>query len=1006
MVGDPIKERLQSMSLKDIKNSKEYKLIQRSLHKSSVKFKDTDTLRSFTKLSKKALIDVIANGGTQYDINIRKNNTSKSTLDDCNFFTLQQLKNHRCFHDARENMGKGRNTKSKICRVMSEFPDDKCLKNMVIEKIEKNKLDLQSILSDYDEKKSTNQFSLTNKDLEVLISKKNMKNIKKTAQYEYLKDFFRTTRLKFEYNGKLYSFGSLPRKKLIEIMTSFGEEYFFVKYDHELCSFFLKKEIVKSDCYRSLTSDDRRTHRRKEDICAIIKLNDKDCLRDMALKKIEHVKGVLYSNFVDHVSDEFVVIFENAVKSRLDILPINVNDALLQFEKTLLYIFEDLFQFDFLIEEILLFINNISDLDMRYFLQTTYDIRSAMLLSFFSLNTTIIVTQYKEFIMNVWDIDSDFSNIDIARGNSYVLNAREMKSLCPYYLPDGGKFYTTKETRDHDFTTRSEHVSSLTESVVDSYVILLNENEKRKYGDMIKRLVLSSVTDPKMLKERLDNIEFELLSFDRLFIPMKRDLYHWFLFVINFDGKCFELYDPMMYKADFIFEYVEVLQKYFDNYFSHDEKWWYKLDVMKRNESDELAHVCDSGMYVCQFMNFYLNRKSDIENVVDISNTTLLFESRFTMFIDLVQNHLNIRDEFYIHDKMHEHKFLFDVIVSRFDHYFGVDGVCYIVIAKILNRLKKLFKTHEKIDNIYIRSAANALFLTGAVAHDVRSRFGDSHAVLDLVKCFFNLVTENVREFHGDFKNQVLVGESFLKGLSLSSNFDSEISSTFFDDTKTLNFRFMTENMISDYISCLASGSKCRCNEYISSILKYMDNDKVWKILKRPLNFKKNGRCKEIDTHRVYFLTHLVFMCNNYGVDKMNSLFIDTYACIVYEVLESWFLQLHDIYQQNGYDGLKKNMEVFFEICTCLLAIGTMDGFFIKDNFYIWFLCIDILKKGNMSMFENEPIMTSTKNNVFYPDITKSTSAFYTDFHSHIIIAMFLSAASKYTYVFINEKMN
>jgi hypothetical protein len=128
--------------------------------------------------------------------------------------------------------------------------------------------------------------------------------------------------------------------------------------------------------------------------------------------------------------------------------------------------------------------------------------------------------------------------------------------------------------------------------------------------------------------------------------------------------------------------------------------------------------------------------------------------------------------------------------------------------------------------------------------------------------------------------------------------------------------------------------------------------------------------------HRVYFVTHVVFVLTSYGA-------VSTDICVpkkdrekFVRVLQRWYNQITER------KATWPNLELFLEICICLVYFGESTADKVLYD--------ELLKLGSEHHFHLAKLGVKSTENVFFPPINARSPEFLTDYHSHILVAMFL----------------
>jgi hypothetical protein len=155
-----------------------------------------------------------------------------------------------------------------------------------------------------------------------------------------------------------------------------------------------------------------------------------------------------------------------------------------------------------------------------------------------------------------------------------------------------------------------------------------------------------------------------------------------------------------------------------------------------------------------------------------------------------------------------------------------------------------------------------------------------------------------------------------------------------------------------------------------------------WDEIQKPLSFTKTDHISGHDDHmhRVYFVTHVILMANQYGNSTVSTLLSGDLQIRLFRVLSAWFVDI-----TTRPHGIQKNRECFGEIAYCLLYVQSdvLPGRF-------WTCFTNELIRGTTTAFENAPFGHSTPQNVFFPDDTR-IQGFMADYHAHMIMLCYFT---------------
>lgn len=203
-----------------------------------------------------------------------------------------------------------------------------------------------------------------------------------------------------------------------------------------------------------------------------------------------------------------------------------------------------------------------------------------------------------------------------------------------------------------------------------------------------------------------------------------------------------------------------------------------------------------------------------------------------------------------------------------------------------------------------------------------------------------------------------------------------------------------TDRLCLNYLAQLAQGNECRAQEWVQKGFKELQTR--WEDLRKPLVFR--GQYVQGDPQlRFYFVAHVVLVATAYGT-RAPSLGVNETMCWenIAGLLCSWIQCMGEVPVR-----ILGNVEVFFEAAYVLMYMHRLHPTRKVYTDLIGVLRIItearnlIEERANQRSIANIPVQQSPYflrncNNVFMESISTCNIATISDYHGHIILALFL----------------
>lgn len=916
-----MKRKLAGMSIKELKNSPEYKVIYDSVKNTNMKYVNNGKIKSFNKLPKKEIVNVILKGGIQTDLQSAVNNTSEN----CDFFKLKELRQHPNYKIAKQlDIDLPNKNKNETCKAISNLSAD-TYEKMVKDKIEKNHLKLFEIQSN------------DNNDLPTNISL-----LKNTREYKIVYDFFKSTKIKFTVKcvmktksdqTRTVPFKDLNKEKVNEIISQFGVELLLDKYKLEPCLFFSRNEIITLDCYANLPRGLDKANKSLKELCILINETQENCLRIHAERKIKKTNDLLKSDFqvqmkkqceskkkaksVKHSVDISQGVKE-MIKKRLQKLEIRDFESRRIFEliqKTLLKIDKSHNSNEKLNTYMKMFIENIDHENINFVLKKKNSeiVLNRLFRSFvFAYMPKNITKDQKYFIQDILNIHDDkLNDMHITNNMDYTVNVKDVKAL---------------------FTNR---ITKFTHSVVEKYISLLNSIEDKKFGKKNRNKIIlhtdffdTNVFDDKRKEDLLEK------TYHHILIPSF--LYNQFnLTILNFN----ELTIDYVVLGERIVRPLEAkITKIVDIF--GKKKWKQKVY--------QLTFI-PNEFWICMFLKLYLNVNSEtkktIELIYDMSEKFPQNETfKEEMLLELVSRNLGNykRENLFVF----EHFINFSKQENMYSKTFGNKSL-YKLMIKSLENCRQLFEIQEnemRKDNNYnymfCHIGTTCLLHIGSMKKVINQQIEEKRDELiinanNTYKSILKEIENESKKYEFDIHikySKILMSESKHK-IDVVENSNMEKIPKLDPDIVALNTIELARKMI-------YSMSK-------NKIISIWTPENIGFFEKIKLTFCQDSKCDIDDRFSINFLYTILTLNTNFDTQK--STIEERQKSKLKNIL---YQLLHKINSERSF--FTYNFELYCEICLSILMLENTT--LIESKTQLLYSCYRILnesKETDIDFFSN-----------------------------------------------------
>ena len=295
------------------------------------------------------------------------------------------------------------------------------------------------------------------------------------------------------------------------------------------------------------------------------------------------------------------------------------------------------------------------------------------------------------------------------------------------------------------------------------------------------------------------------------------------------------------------------------------------------------------------------------------------------------------------------------------------------------------FKKHGK----------NMCFLAGAIPRVIGSASIRRVAVEQIMTLFKNRL-DKYGDKDGEFSTEMLIACNWLNwapgiksASAVSTSLDilnpKDYSPMDIDNAK---YDSCTRILLNYFLLSLTTAPDKRPPEYWFKEGLRVLGDR-WEEIDVELKFYGARNFVEEDDqnmHMVYFVTHVIFMGNNYGNIPLRAAM--ALRNELFDVLRKWFYQIHEL------KAVESNMEIFFEICYSMFYLNFDRKFELPME--VWEYFDQMLDKGLSVDFSAAALNKKASTNIYFPNEKASTDRFLADYHTHVVMAFFFAEGVRY----------
>lgn len=970
---EKLKKKLQSLSMEELKNSSEYNVIFKSIKNTNMTYTYNSKVKRFNKLSKSQLIDVILNGGIQSDLE----DTAHKTKTKCDFFKLKELREHPNFKKAeRDNKDLLYKNKEETCKAITSINADS-YKNMIKEKIDKNKKKLYDIQKSEGEKLPSNITLLKN-----------------TKEYHIINEFFKSTAVKFDVKRKsgemeTVSFKDLPKKGINEIIANFGAELLLDKYNIKPCLFFKRGDLLSSDCYKNLPKGGDKRNRSKEELCIMMDDNEKDCLKSLAEKKITATCNRLVNL---HTSNQHIAENNPSVQYMEENIPSiaeNIQDIIKKklehsnfdnvdfsrifnlFSKTMQMIDKQPNENSKLKAFMINFIKDVNNEDISLIfkkikseLELKRQFRHYVFVNHSPLNKTPL---QEGFLRDVVSLEDELHDMNIVRHNEYFLNVGEIQSLYPY----------------------KNLYNNINISAVEKYITLLNLNQTQLYGSRLlrRRIVLpvnfldniKKIEKPSYLKKLMGE------KFRRILIPMIYEKDHWYLIIMNIPGQSVNIYDSSKSRKPVLNQYI---QKQIENFVKLINLWYFRKQTYTP-KTEYSRFNCDtntSSIWICSMMRYYMYMSNIKENVLKKALELSTYppekysELFMTVVLELISKKLGILER----KKLFAYQYYFDFLKNNneFEEYFGEDEMVKKLYDTLKN-IKEVFSTEKSVptdkkhDYIFFYLGSISILCIGSIVKkllniknknvNVEATIYKANETFDLIQ---NKIKTNISDYN--FDSYLIIGEHWMRQKKLITtrcNIDPKLHIEPSNKEEVIQmFRDHTVNFTREYMYFFSIDQPTKKRRFVERMLSICFLPPIINVLKEPLKFDENHKCDYDQRHKIKFFTTVIAMHTEFETEDI--IFDKKKRNDVIELLYKWFDELNlTSFRFNS------NLQMLSEICISILSIENVQ--FTFQTRKVLYACHCALEQIRVQKRKKSNFFTRIYLNLLYCRIIMLMNKFF-----------------------------
>ena len=300
------------------------------------------------------------------------------------------------------------------------------------------------------------------------------------------------------------------------------------------------------------------------------------------------------------------------------------------------------------------------------------------------------------------------------------------------------------------------------------------------------------------------------------------------------------------------------------------------------------------------------------------------------------------------------------------------------VIAKVITRLNRLFFTKTgvlKKSPHVLKAAGNVLFLVSTLPIP---KWKESKILSEPLQTFLGCFWRNVDKT-ADIADSMVIACHRLDWKPSGYN-DIPRTNIGIDHTlcKVSGYHAVMNLYCRQYIIDAAADPEHTSTEAgymmlegFNACLEYIDVD---------VDFQgKFVKQDDDNLYKIYFVTHVVFVLTGYGVCPTSECIPEKGDRVSFvRVLRRWYNQIVE------HDAIWPNLELFIEICICLIYFRES----IPEGKKLY---KSLLQLGSENQFHLAALQVGSKQNVFFPPINSKSPEFLTDYHTHVLVALFLS---------------
>jgi hypothetical protein len=326
------------------------------------------------------------------------------------------------------------------------------------------------------------------------------------------------------------------------------------------------------------------------------------------------------------------------------------------------------------------------------------------------------------------------------------------------------------------------------------------------------------------------------------------------------------------------------------------------------------------------------------------------------------------------------------------------------VVTGIYERIKRLADqsgVYRKSKTVKFKNhGKNICFLTAALPRVLRSQTLQQAAVKEVLEAFrYRILNQKDYSYAPEFAvatewmnwntGKVTAGYALERAVLLSiKDFDQSVLTN-------ATYESLTSELLNHYIVSLAlNKASQKTHEQPGPEFWLMHGigliEDRWTEIDSDLEFTKTNLIKADDEnmHMAYFVTHVLFMANDYGNSPIRPELTVALQVKLFNVMRRWFMNIHTK------KAVHQNLEIFFEVSYSMLYLNSaLRAHTIPPA--LWDYFDEMLQLGLTNNFAQSPLAKKSRHNVYFPHDPR-VDGFFADYHAHLVMGFFLVECGRY----------